>query len=116
MRYYVSFAVALRSGVLNTLIFERVRCIRCSSKVPRQDLPPADKRSEIEDPQVDVWLKPLVVADRKLGDAPVDLDTFLQYMIFQATIALRSMGTNVGTVEFIVAKGYTGTGRRPTSG
>lgn len=69
-----------------------------------QDLPRADKCSETEDPQADVWLKPLAAADRKLGAAPVDFDIFLEYIIFQVTATLRNTVINEEAVEFIAAK------------
>lgn len=60
-----------------------------------------DQGSEVEDPQAELWLKSRAVTDRKLGAAPVDFDTFLQYIIFQANIALRNNGINDGAAEGI---------------
>lgn len=109
MRYDISFAAGLRPGALNTLISKKkVRyVIGCTYSLPNfrcANLPRADKRSGMEDPQADVWLKGLAVADRKLGAAPVNFDVFLQFITFQATIALRNKGINNGAVEVIAVK------------
>lgn len=68
------------------------------------NLPRADRRSETEDPQVEVGFEPLAVADRKLGAAPVKFDVFLVYITFQATIAATSIGMNGGSVEVIAVR------------